>query len=120
VRALGVATLVVLPPSPGLLLGFAAVMGARFMATLPPTSQLAARQHGVARLGTLFGFVMLLHQVGGFMGIAFGGWAAQATGNDRLLWCVDIALALDAMALVWPRGAQAHPTRQPVAAGARR
>jgi predicted MFS family arabinose efflux permease len=120
VRALGIAAFVVLPPSPALLLGFAVVMGASFMATLPPTSQLVARQHGVARLGTLFGFVMLVHQVGGFMGIAFGGWAAQATGNDRLLWGLDIALALAAMALVWPRAAGARPARQPLPAGAGR
>lgn len=112
-RALGIATIVVLPPSPALLLGFAAVMGASFMATLPPTSQLVARQHGVARLGTLFGFVMLVHQVGGFAGIWFGGWAAQATGNDQLLWCVDIALALAAMALVWPRPLPSRPTAPP-------
>ena len=81
-------------------------MGASFMATLPPTSQLVARQHGVARLGTLFGFVMLVHQIGGFAGIWFGGWAAQETGNDRLLWCIDFALAMVAMALVWPRASR--------------
>lgn len=102
IRALGIVAIVVLPPSPALLLGFAVVMGASFMATLPPTSQLVARQHGVTRLGTLFGFVMLVHQIGGFAGIWLGGWAAQATGNDRLLWCVDFALAMVAMALVWP------------------
>jgi hypothetical protein len=73
------------------------------MATLPPTSALVARQHGTQRLGALFGIVMLVHQVGSFGGIWFGGWAALATGSDQLLWGVDIALALSAMALVWPR-----------------
>ncbi len=106
IRALGIVAIVVLPPSAALLLGFAVVMGASFMATLPPTSQLVARQHGVARLGTLFGFVMLVHQIGGFAGIWFGGWAAQETGNDRLLWCIDFALAMVAMALVWPRASR--------------
>jgi predicted MFS family arabinose efflux permease len=101
VRALGIVALLLLPPTPAVLLGFAVVMGASFMATLPPTSQLVAREHGAARLGTLFGFVMLVHQVGGFAGIWFGGWAAEATGSDALLWLVDIALALLAAALVW-------------------
>jgi predicted MFS family arabinose efflux permease len=102
-RASGVAALLLLPATPWVLIGFAVVMGASHMATLPPTSQMVARQHGVARLGTLFGVVMLVHQVGSFAGVWLGGWAAEATGSDRLLWCVDIALALGAAALVWPR-----------------
>jgi predicted MFS family arabinose efflux permease len=103
VRALGIAALVMLPVTPVLMLGFAVVMGASFMATLPPTAQLVARQHGVQRLGTLFGIVMLVHQVGSFAGIWLGGWAAEATGSDQLLWCVDAGLALGAAALVWRR-----------------
>jgi predicted MFS family arabinose efflux permease len=101
-RALSVASLLALPATPWVMLGFAVVMGATHMATLPPTTQLVSRQHGVQRLGTLIGFVMLVHQVGSFAGIWLGGWAAEATGSDRLMWCVDAALALCAAALVWP------------------
>lgn len=101
-RALGVALLLALPASPALMLAFAAVMGATHMATLPPTSQLVALQHGLQRLGALFGTVMLVHQVGSFAGVWLGGWMAQATGGDTLLWSVDIVLALVAAALVWP------------------
>jgi predicted MFS family arabinose efflux permease len=103
VRALGIAALLVLPATPAVLLGFAVVMGASHMATLPPTTQRVARQHGVERLGTLVGVVMLVHQVGSFAGVWFGGWAAAATGTDDLLWVVDIALAVGAAVLVWPR-----------------
>ncbi|MDO9596559.1 MAG: MFS transporter [Azoarcus sp.] len=102
-RALGIAALLLLPTTPEVMIGFAMVMGISHMATLPPTSQLVAEQHGVERLGTLFGVVMLVHQVGAFAGIWFGGWAAQATGDDTLLWLVDIALALIAATLVLPR-----------------
>jgi predicted MFS family arabinose efflux permease len=105
VRALGIAALLVLPPSAELLIGFALVMGASHMATLPPTTQLVARAHGVERLGTLFGIVMLVHQAGGFVGIWLGGLLAQASGSDRPLWLIDIALALLAAALVWPQRA---------------
>ena len=80
------------------------------MATLPPTAQLVARQHGVERLAVLLGVVMLVHQVGGFAGIWFGGWAAEATGNDNLLWSVDIGLALLAAALLVP--ARLRPQRR--------
>lgn len=99
-RALGIAALLALPVTPVLMLGFGLLMGATHMATLPPTTQLVS-QHGVRRLGTLIGFVMLVHQVGSFSGVWLGGWAAQATGSDRLLWSIDIVLALCAAGLVW-------------------
>lgn len=102
-RALGIAGLLAFPVTPLVMLGFAVLMGASHMGTLPPTAQLVARQHGVERLGTLFGVVMLVHQAGSFAGIWLGGWAAEVTGSDKLLWCIDIALALVAAALVWPR-----------------
>jgi predicted MFS family arabinose efflux permease len=108
-RALGIAALLVLAATPALMLGFALVMGASHMATLAPTAQLVARQHGVQRLGTLFGIVMLVHQVGSFAGIWLGGWAAEVTGSDQLLWCIDAGLALCAAALVWPRRGAAEP-----------
>jgi predicted MFS family arabinose efflux permease len=102
VRMLGIAALLAAPATESVLLAFAAVMGASHMATLPPTAQLVARHHGVTRLGSLFGLVMLVHQLGGFAGVWLGGWAAAATGSDRLLWGIDIALAALACALLWP------------------
>ena len=109
-RALGIAAVLVFPATSMLMLGFALFMGASHMGTLPPTVQLISRQHGVQRLGTLIGIVMLVHQVGSFGGIWLGGWAAQATGGDQLLWCIDAGLALCAAALVWP-GAKATEAR---------
>lgn len=102
VRMLGIAALLIAPATRPVLLAFAVVMGASHMATLPPTAQLIARHHGVARLGSIFGVVMLVHQLGGFAGVWLGGWAAAATGSDRLLWGIDIALAALACALLWP------------------
>ena len=106
VRALAIAALLAAPTSPEGMLVFAVMMGASYMATLPPTAQLVAREHGVARLGTLFGVVMLVHQAGSFLGIWLGGWAAESTGTDTLAWTIDIALALVACALVWPAPAR--------------
>jgi predicted MFS family arabinose efflux permease len=106
-RGLAVAALLALQPTPAVLLGFAVVIGLSYMAVLPPITELLGQHYGVQRLGTLFGVVMLVHQVGSFSGIWLGGWAADATGNDRLLWMADITLALLAMALLWPCSATA-------------
>jgi len=106
VRAAAILALLLAPVSPGGMLLFGVVMGASYMATLPPTAQLIAREHGVARLGTLFGVVMLVHQVGSFLGIWLGGWAAEATGSDTLSWAADAALAVIACALIWPAPAR--------------
>lgn len=103
VRAGGIALLLLMPVSSEAMLLFGVVMGATYMATLPPTAQLVAREHGIARLGTLFGIVMVVHQLGSFAGIWLGGWAAQATGSDTLLWCIDLWLALFAAWIVLAR-----------------
>jgi predicted MFS family arabinose efflux permease len=99
-RAAAIAPLLVFAPGPMGMLVFAAAMGATHMATLPPTVQLVVRRCGVQRLGALFGVVMFVHQLGSFAGVWFGGWAAAATGSDRLMWTADIALALLAATLV--------------------
>jgi len=101
-RALGILAFVLVPPTMGGLLAFAVVMGASHMATLPPTSSLVAQRFGTARLGTLFGMVMLVHQVGSSVGIWLGGWLAHHTGRDSTFWAIDLLLALAAAALVWP------------------
>jgi predicted MFS family arabinose efflux permease len=106
VRAGGIALLLLLPVSSEAMLLFGVVMGASYMATLPPTAQLVARDHGIARLGTLFGVVMVVHQLGSFAGIWLGGWAAEATGSDTLLWLVDLALSLAAAWIVVPTRAK--------------
>lgn len=107
-RAAGIAPLLAATPTAQGMLMFAAAMGATHMATLPPTVQLVLQRCGVQRLGTLFGVVMLVHQLGSFAGVWLGGWAAALTGSDRLLWWADIALALTAAALV-QLGSGRHP-----------
>lgn len=107
VRGLAVAALLALPPTAAVLLAFAVVVGLSYMAVLPPISQLLSRHFGVQRLGTVMGMAMLVHQAGSFAGIWLGGWAAETTGSDRLLWLVDVALALLAVVMLWPRSATA-------------
>jgi predicted MFS family arabinose efflux permease len=102
VRAVGILAFVLVPPTLATLMVFAVVMGASHMATLPPTSSLIAQRFGTARIGTLFGMVMLVHQAGSFAGVWLGGWLAHQTGRDSAFWTIDLLLALAAGALVWP------------------
>jgi predicted MFS family arabinose efflux permease len=108
----GVAVLLFLlaPKTPAVMLAFAAVMGLSFLSTVPLTAALVARFFGPAHMATLFGIVMLTHQVGGFFGAWLGGVSFQVTGDYTAMWLIDIALAAGA-ALI-------HlPIREPVPAG---
>jgi predicted MFS family arabinose efflux permease len=53
-------------------------------------------------MATLFGVVMLTHQVGGFLGAWLGGQVFQTTGSFDIVWMVDIALAVAAALLHLP------------------
>ncbi len=93
--ARGVAVLVFLfaPKTGGVVLVFAAVMGLTFLSTVPPTAGLVVKFFGPANMATLFGVVMLSHQVGGFLGAWLGGRVFEATGNYDWVWYIDIVLA---------------------------
>jgi predicted MFS family arabinose efflux permease len=96
VRAVAVLAFVLAPKSGPVVLLFAAVMGLTFLSTVPPTAGLVAKFFGTAHMATLFGVVMLTHQLGGFFGAWLGGQVFQATGNFDAVWFIDIALAIGA------------------------
>ena len=85
---------------------FAAVIGFTYLSTVPPTVGLVAKFFGPRYMATLFGVVMLSHQVGGFLGAWLGGKAFEATGAYDWMWYADIVLAVAAAgAPADPRGA---------------
>jgi predicted MFS family arabinose efflux permease len=47
-------------------------------------------------MATLFGVVMLSHQLGGFLGAYLGGKAFEWTGSYDWMWWADILLAVGA------------------------
>ena len=96
--ARGVAVLVFLlaPKTEAVVLLFAAVMGLTFLATVPPTAGLVAKFFGPANMATLFGIVMLAHQIGGFLGAWLGGKVFELTGAYDWVWYIDIVLAVGA------------------------
>ncbi|MFZ3219937.1 MAG: MFS transporter, partial [Rhodoferax sp.] len=101
-RAVAVLLFLLAPKSGPVVLAFAAVMGLTFLSTVPPTAGLVAQFFGTANMATLFGVVMLAHQVGGFLGAYLGGRVLDATGNYDLVWYVDIALAVGAALIHLP------------------
>jgi predicted MFS family arabinose efflux permease len=71
-------------------------MGVSFLSTVPPTAGLVARFFGTSHMATLFGLVMVAHQMGGFLGAWLGGRVLELTGSYNLVWYADIVLALGA------------------------
>ncbi len=80
IRSLGYVCLVFLPGQWGLWF-FAVVGGSSWIATVPLTTALTADVYGLKRVGTLTGMVFLSHQVGGSIGIQFGGIMRDLTGS---------------------------------------
>ncbi len=101
-RAIAVLVFLLAPKTGPVVLVFAAVMGVTFLSTVPPTAGLVAKFFGDGNMATLFGVVMLTHQVGGFLGAWLGGQVFQATGSFDIVWMIDIALAVGAALLHLP------------------
>ncbi|MDP3618206.1 MAG: MFS transporter [Ramlibacter sp.] len=101
-RALAVLVFLLAPKTGPVVLVFAAVMGVTFLSTVPPTAGLVAKFFGTANMATLFGVVMLTHQIGGFLGAWLGGKVFEATGSYDWIWYVDIVLAVGAALIHLP------------------
>jgi MFS family permease len=101
-RALAVLVFLLSPKTEAVLLMFAAVMGLTFLSTVPPTAGLVAKFFGPAHMATLFGIVMVSHQVGGFLGAYLGGKAFEWTGSYDWMWYADIVLAVGAALIHLP------------------
>jgi predicted MFS family arabinose efflux permease len=113
-RALLIMAFVMSPKTPVSFALFAAGLGLTYLSTVPPTIGLVARLRGARYLATLFGVVMLSHQLGGFLGAWLGGKAFEMTGGYDWMWQADIALCLLAAMLHLPIR-EARPL--PLAAG---
>jgi predicted MFS family arabinose efflux permease len=116
VRGLAVLLFLLAPKTGPVVLVFAAVMGVTFLSTVPPTAGLVAKFFGPANMATLFGIVMLAHQVGGFLGAWLGGTVFQATGSYDWVWYVDIVLAAGAALVHLPIREARLPVRAAPAA----
>jgi predicted MFS family arabinose efflux permease len=101
-RALAVLAFVFAPKTTGSVLVFAVVLGFTYLSTVPPTVGLVGKLHGIRYVATLFGIVMLSHQIGGFLGAWLGGYVFERTGSYDWLWYIDIMLAVGAALIHMP------------------
>ncbi len=81
---------------------FAFGLGLTWLSTVPPTAAIVGKLFGVRYLATLFGFTLLSHQIGGFLGAYLGGLAIENTGSYQWMWYADMALAVMAAAVNLP------------------
>jgi predicted MFS family arabinose efflux permease len=108
-RALAVLGFVLAPKTATTFMVFAIVLGFTYLSTVPPTVGLVAKLHGTRYVATLFGIVMLSHQVGGFTGAWLGGYLFERTGSYDWLWYLDIMLAIGAALIHMPIKEAARP-----------
>ncbi len=114
-RALAVLVFLLVPKTGPAVLVFAAFMGLTFLSTVPPTAGLVVKFFGLTHMATLFGIVMLTHQLGGFLGAWLGGRVFEATGSYDWMWYLDIALAVGAALVHVPIREEKLPQRLAVA-----
>jgi MFS family permease len=91
-RTIAAAAFILLPITPTSVLVFSAVMGALWLATVPLTSGLVAHIYGIRYMGTLYGFVFLSHQIGGFLGVWLGGKMYDLNGDYTLVWWIGVGV----------------------------
>ena len=91
-RTIAAAVFILLPITATSVLIFSAVMGALWLATVPLTSGLVAHLYGIRYMGTLYGFVFLSHQIGGFLGVWLGGKMFDMNGDYTLVWWIGVGV----------------------------
>lgn len=111
-RGLVMIAFVLLPLTPLSVAVFAAVMGALWLSTVPPTNAVVAQMLGVRHLSMLGGIVFFSHQIGSFMGVWLGGKLYDVTGSYQPVWWLAIGLAFVAAALNWPIREHLPPARR--------
>ena len=93
-RAVVILVFIWLPLTPVSVLIFGMMMGMLWLSTVPLTSGLIVAMFGPRAMGTLFGFVFLSHQIGGFTGVWLGGAWFDRYGNYDMIWYAAIVLGL--------------------------
>ena len=101
-RAVAIALFLIGPKTDWAVWMFSSAFGFLWLSTVPLTSGLVAQIFGPRYMATLFGIVMMGHQVGAFFGAWLGGLSVDLLGSYDPVWYISILLGLLAAALHWP------------------
>lgn len=92
----------VLPMNEASIYLFAFTMGLTWLGTVPLTNGIVSQIFGVKYISTLFGFVFLGHQLGGFLGVWLGGVVYDRRHSYDVMWAASILIGVVAALLHWP------------------
>ncbi|MCF8481229.1 MAG: MFS transporter [Rhodospirillum sp.] len=81
---------------------FGGALGLLWLSTVPPTSGIIVQIFGSRYMATLFGIVMLSHQIGAFFGAWLGGVIYDMTGSFDLMWILSALLGVAAAVVNLP------------------
>jgi MFS family permease len=93
-RALSILAFISFPITTFSAIAFGAISGLTWLSTVPPTSALVALMFGTRWFATLYGFVFVSHQVGGFLGVWLGGIVFEKFGSYTPIWWLSILLGV--------------------------
>ncbi len=113
-RTIAAAAFILMPITPTSVIVFSIVMGSLWLATVPLTSGLVAHLYGLRYMGTLYGFIFLSHQIGGFLGVWLGGRMYDIYGDYTMVWWIGVAVGAFSAIVHLPIRENRGPT--PVAA----
>ncbi len=116
IRAVVILVFISLPLTQTSVLIFALVMGFLWLSTVPLTSALVLVMFGPRAMATLFGFVFLGHQLGGFTGVWLGGVYFDRFGNYDGIWILSIILGV--LSAIMHLGVRERPFLRPAASPA--
>ncbi len=97
-RAFGYLCILMLPGQWGLW-AFALIGGVSWLATVPLTISLTTDFYGLKKAGTLSGIVFMSHQIGGSIGIQFGGIMRDITGSYSVPFVIATLLLVAASSI---------------------
>src|SRR3989440_3232220 len=101
-RAAAVLGFMFAPKTASTFMVFAVVLGFTYLSTVPPTVGLVGKLHGMRYVATLFGIVMLSHQIGGVPRAWLGGHRFQRPRPHDPPWDHDLLLAVGAALIHMP------------------
>ena len=93
-RGVSILYFILMPASVINALIFGATFGYLWLSTVPPTSGIVSHIFGSKYVSLLYGFVILSHQVGSFLGAYLGGLFHDLYGSLDYAWYISIALSL--------------------------